>query len=122
MFAPERLNFSTITVTGGSGGDGLEASVSPSAQTNLRSEQVGGEENPEPVAANSAQPIFTEQQALEELPAIPIYFASSYALVKPYVAGFDANLLDAPSLQHIRIETNWQPPKSDTSIRVVSNR
>jgi oligopeptide transport system substrate-binding protein len=57
------------------------------------------------------QRIVSEEQALRELPAIPIYFASSYALVKPYVVGFDANLLDAPSLKHVKINTNWQPPK-----------
>lgn len=55
--------------------------------------------------------IESEEQALRELPAIPIYFASSYSLVKPYVVGFDANLLDAPSLKHVRVDTNWQPPK-----------
>lgn len=55
--------------------------------------------------------IISEEQALRELPAIPIYFASSYSLVKPYVVGFDANLLDAPSLKHVRINTSWQPPK-----------
>jgi hypothetical protein len=41
---------------------------------------------------------------------MPIYFASSYALVKPYVRGFEANLLDAPSLKHVRIDTSWQQP------------
>jgi hypothetical protein len=46
------------------------------------------------------------------LPAIPVYFATSFALVKPYVAGFDTNLLDAPSLKHVRIETGWRPAES----------
>jgi oligopeptide transport system substrate-binding protein len=58
----------------------------------------------------SQPPILTEAQALAALPALPVYFASSYALVKPYVSGFDANLLDAPSLQRVRLDTNWQPP------------
>jgi len=62
--------------------------------------------------------IRTEAQALTSLPAMPIYFASSFALVKPYVSGFDANLLDAPSLQHVRIDTGWQPPKRDTALRL----
>jgi len=61
----------------------------------------------------SAPPILTEAQALAALPAMPVYFASSYALVKPYVSGFDANLLDAPSLQRIRFDTNWQPPNDN---------
>lgn len=55
-------------------------------------------------------PLLSEQQALRELPAIPIYFASSYQLVKPYVVGFDANLLDAPSLKRVRMDTGWQQP------------
>jgi oligopeptide transport system substrate-binding protein len=54
--------------------------------------------------------ILTEAQAVEELPGIPLYFASSYALVKPYVEGFDSNLLDAPSLKRARINTAWQAP------------
>lgn len=55
------------------------------------------------------QPIETEAQALKDLSAMPIYFASSYSLVKPYVSGFDANVLDAPSLKTVRINTSWKP-------------
>jgi oligopeptide transport system substrate-binding protein len=58
------------------------------------------------------QPIQSETEALNELRAIPLYFASSYALVKPYVSGFDSNVLDAPSLKHVRIDTNWREPKT----------
>lgn len=58
--------------------------------------------------------ILSESQALRDLPAIPIYFASSYALVKPYVTGFDANLLGAPSLKRVQMDTAWQPPKEPT--------
>lgn len=64
---------------------------------------------------DSTPAITSEAQALKEMPAIPIYFASSYALVKPYVAGFDANLLDAPSLKAVRIDGSWQPPKKNTA-------
>jgi oligopeptide transport system substrate-binding protein len=64
-------------------------------------------------AAPSSQ-VSTEEQALKELPAIPIYFASSYALVRPYVVGFESNLLDAPSLKRVRIDTSWQQPKQAT--------
>ena len=49
----------------------------------------------------------SESQALKELKVMPIYFASSFALVKPYVSGFDANVLDAPSLKKTRIDSNW---------------
>jgi oligopeptide transport system substrate-binding protein len=52
-------------------------------------------------------PIETEAQALKDLSAMPIYFASSYSLVKPYVTGFDSNVLDTPSLKTVRINTNW---------------
>jgi oligopeptide transport system substrate-binding protein len=58
-------------------------------------------------------PIETEAQALNDLSAMPIYFASSYSLVKPYVTGFDSNVLDSPSLKTVRINTNWK--QSNTS-------
>ena len=57
---------------------------------------------------NSLPPIETEAQALSDLSAMPVYFASSYSLVKPYVSGFDSNVLDAPSLKSVRINTNWK--------------
>lgn len=53
--------------------------------------------------------IESEAQALSELRALPIYFATSSSLVKPYIQGFDTNVLDAPSLKHVRIQTNWKP-------------
>jgi oligopeptide transport system substrate-binding protein len=53
------------------------------------------------------QAIETEAQALKDLSAMPIYFASSYSLVKPYVSGFDSNVLDAPSLKTVRLNTGW---------------
>lgn len=49
----------------------------------------------------------SETEALKELKAIPIYFAMSYSVVKPYVSGFDVNVLDAPNLKQTRINTNW---------------
>lgn len=78
-------------------------------------EEVSDEKKAEPRVA-PPPPILSEAQALKEIPAIPIYFASSYALVKPYVAGFDSNLLDAPSLKHVRINTTWQHPKQATLV------
>jgi len=56
----------------------------------------------------ATQPIETEAQALRDLSAMPIYFASSYSLVKPYVSGFDSNVLDTPSLKAVRINTDWR--------------
>ena len=72
--------------------------------------QVGSDEG----LARAATPepprpalVESEAQALKELKAMPIYFASSYSLVKPYVSGFDLNALDVPSLKRTRLETNW---------------
>ena len=53
--------------------------------------------------------ILTEQEALDILPAIPLYFPTSYSLVKPYVRGFDINALDTPSLKNVTIDRDWQP-------------
>jgi oligopeptide transport system substrate-binding protein len=64
-----------------------------------------------------APPLELEADALKELRAIPLYFASSHALIKPYVTGFDSNLLDAPSLRRVRMETNWTAPKNANSGR-----
>jgi ABC-type oligopeptide transport system substrate-binding subunit len=61
-----------------------------------------------PQNLRTAPPIETEAQALKDLSAMPIYFASSYSLVKPYVSGFDSNVLDAPSLKTVRINTTWK--------------
>ena len=66
--------------------------------------------SPVPEASPTPPPpvaVETEVQALKDLKAMPIYFASSYSLVKPYVAGFDANVLDVPSLKKTRLDTNW---------------
>jgi oligopeptide transport system substrate-binding protein len=67
------------------------------------------EERRSVVADEAAPTAPTEADALRELPAIPLYFASSYALVKPYVVGFESNLLDAPSLKRVSINTGWAP-------------
>ncbi|MCB1024638.1 MAG: peptide ABC transporter substrate-binding protein [Acidobacteria bacterium] len=53
--------------------------------------------------------ILTEEDALIEVPGIPLYFPTSYSLVKPYVSGFEMNSLDAPSLRDVEIDVNWQP-------------
>jgi oligopeptide transport system substrate-binding protein len=52
--------------------------------------------------------ILTEKRALELIPAIPLYFPVSNSLVKPYVSGFDTNLLDAPSLKTVVINGDWK--------------
>lgn len=59
--------------------------------------------------------IESEAVALNELRSMPVYFASSYALVKPYVLGFDSNVLDAPSLKQVRIDTSWAEQNSGSA-------
>lgn len=61
--------------------------------------------------------ILTDEQALDYLPGIPLYFPTSYSLVKPYVQGFEMNELDAPSLKNVQIDSNWQP----TAAQAISN-
>jgi hypothetical protein len=53
--------------------------------------------------------IMTEDEAIIEVPAIPLYFPTSFALVKPYVKGFEMSNLDAPLLKNVVIDNNWQP-------------
>jgi oligopeptide transport system substrate-binding protein len=65
-------------------------------------------ENP----SEEGETISTEEAAIDELPAIPLYFSTSYSLVKPYIQGFDINILDAPLLKNVKIDNNWQPKKA----------
>ncbi|NJM53549.1 MAG: hypothetical protein HC846_09275 [Blastocatellia bacterium] len=53
--------------------------------------------------------ILSEEEALEHLPAIPLYFPTSYSLVKPYIQGFELNAFDALSLKDVQINSSWQP-------------
>jgi oligopeptide transport system substrate-binding protein len=98
-------------------GESYRASA-PEHQTERLDEQVaessvGKRSGVVPGRTLTSRPaIDTEAKALSDLSAMPIYFASSYALVKPYVSGFDANVLDAPLLKKIRIDGNWKPPAS----------
>jgi ABC-type oligopeptide transport system substrate-binding subunit len=98
-------------------GEATGATPTPTAQTPGAANAAPAEPMPPARQPAPLPPLLTEPAALKELPAMPVYFASSYALVKPYVSGFDANLLDAPSLQRVRIDTNWQPPPEDKGNR-----
>lgn len=90
------------------------ASQSAGGAKEKPAEKNGAESSPLPPPLR--QPILSQADALKELPAIPIYFASSYSLVKPYVVGFDNNLLDAPSLKRVRMDTAWQAPKRKEAV------
>lgn len=58
----------------------------------------------------------SHEQSLFELRAIPLYFPTSYSLVKPFVVGFETNALDAPVLLDVSIDEDWQPidPKRES--------
>ncbi len=75
------------------------------------SQAAGRDKVLEPNQPKKVSSIDSEAEALSELRAMPIYFASSFSLVRPYVSGFDANVLDAPSLKTVRIDTNWREQK-----------
>lgn len=53
--------------------------------------------------------ILTEADVVYELKVIPLYYPTSYSLVKPYIRGFEMNALDAHSLKEVSIDNNWQP-------------
>ncbi len=59
--------------------------------------------------------ILTEDEAIYELRAIPLYFPTSFSLVKPYVAGFETNSLDAVTLTNVAIDSSWQPKSATDS-------
>ncbi len=70
-----------------------------------------GQTEPNPAAIIETKPVLTEDEAVTEIHAIPLYFPTSYSLVKPYIQGFEINTLDAPSLKDVKIDNNWQPKK-----------
>jgi oligopeptide transport system substrate-binding protein len=63
--------------------------------------------------AIAADDIYSEDFALFEMEAIPLYFPTSYSLVKPYVIGFDMNVFDSPLLRGVRIDSNWRSAAAD---------
>ncbi len=109
MFEPETPPVIMLTPQGI-----VEQPPQPKAEAGREGGADVGGESVAPAEPSVPAPllILSEAQALREMPAMPIYFARSYALVKPYVVGFEANLLDAPSLKHVRLDTSWQPPKT----------
>jgi len=68
------------------------------------------------VSQAETSPIQNEAAALKQFAAIPLFFASSYALVKPYVSGFETNLQDAPSLKSVKIDPDWEPPAKPKTV------
>ena len=79
-----------------------KANAEPAEQRTGGTDQTEGQ-------ADASLEIRSEQDAVAQIYAIPLYFPTSYSLVKPYVSGFDFNSLDAPSLKDVSIDNGWQP-------------
>jgi oligopeptide transport system substrate-binding protein len=81
-----------------------------------KSKQAETSFNTEPADENAAieklqksvkdEPVLTEEEAVNQVRAIPLYFPTSYSLVKSYVKGFEINILDAPSLKNVKINND----------------
>jgi oligopeptide transport system substrate-binding protein len=67
------------------------------------------------------KPILSEAQAIAEIPSIPLYYPKSYSLVKPYIQGFETNVLDAPSLKTVKIDENWQTNQQKEATKTVQS-
>ena len=88
--------------------------TSPAAANEVGVEALDPQANsahkiPEKLAVDSPDVTMSEANAVYELWAIPLYFPTSYSLVKPYVSGFEMNSLDAPALGDVSIDADWQP-------------
>jgi oligopeptide transport system substrate-binding protein len=93
---------------------GLIIALSNSNTESNNSNRTPANEQAEPNPLSEiieAKPVLNEDQAIAEIHAIPLYFPTSYSLVKPYIQGFEINTLDAPSLKDVKIDNNWQPKK-----------
>jgi ABC-type oligopeptide transport system substrate-binding subunit len=103
---------SMLSIFGSSGSASIDAAVTPEPTSPFRRENYnsGPSDSTDPAAPTAEQPaaILTEEEALYQLRSIPLYFPTSYSLVKPYVKGFDLNALDAPSLKSVEIDSNWR--------------
>lgn len=88
-----------------------EQTPTPSNETGVeaRDPQTDSRKPLDRPIAESPDVTMSEANAVYELWAIPLYFPTSYSLVKPYVAGFEMNSLDAPSLGDVSIDADWQP-------------
>jgi len=114
IFAPQTPSESEISAV-----NQTTDQTSETPPENLNSESKNTNETPSneqsepntPSEIAEKNPVLTEAEAISEVSAIPLYFPTSYSLVKPYIQGFEINTLDAPSLKDVKIDNNWQPKK-----------
>lgn len=86
----------------------LQATPTPTPAQHLLTDSMPSR----PLTPLDSKPEYSQEAALYDLSAIPIYFPRSFALVKPYVTGFELNSLDAVLLTDVKIDPNWQPAAS----------
>ncbi|MDT7542901.1 MAG: oligopeptide transport system substrate-binding protein [Acidobacteriota bacterium] len=114
LFSPDRFAFGA--------GEVAATSSSSTTHTEKDDKHTNDAEARRPSATSRAPELLNEAQALKEVPAIPIYFASSFTLVKPYVQNFGNNLLGIYSLKRVRIDTDWHPPASEAGKASIVGR
>jgi hypothetical protein len=103
--------FDTRPRPSGQGAPTPSAQQTPAAAPHGPSERSTEPPSAEPHAgAEPLEPvILNEDDAVYELRAIPLYFPTSFALVKPYVDGFETNSLDVITLANVSIDSDWRP-------------
>lgn len=103
---------SMLSIFGPAGSAPIDPAATPETTSPFRRENfnTGPSAPTDPAVPTTPPPamILTEEEALYQLRSIPLYFPTSYSLVKPYVRGFDLNALDAPSLKSVEIDSNWR--------------
>ncbi len=103
---------SMLSIFGSNGSVSIGPAEAPEPTSPFRRENYnsGPSAPTDPAAPTASAPamILTEEEALYQVRSIPLYFPTSYSLVKPYVKGFDLNALDAPSLKSVEIDSNWR--------------
>lgn len=81
------------------------SNTSPRPPSSPNASNSNSASNQAPVQIQS----ISETEALYQLRAIPLYFPTSFALVKPFVEGFETNSLDIVDLNNISINSEWRP-------------
>jgi len=74
---------------------------------NYEAENLTGGDGNTAESGDTLTEVFTEEDALYQMNAIPLYFPTSYSLVKPYVEDFEINGTDAPLLSIVKINNEW---------------
>ncbi len=82
---------------------------SSSVNGNDKNTNTGANAAPTMITAAKRITVMDEEDALFELTTIPLYFPSSYSLVRPYIVGFETNGLDSPLLLEIYVNADWKP-------------